>query len=137
MLPEDFRHIEKYFTDNGMAKHTAHFAFLKYIENVENALEDQKKAGDAEIRYNELRSVCKNYLIEANLKNYLDLSRVNMETEDRRNARRYASTGFKKIITSIITGVASSYVFILTLIAIYAVAKDQIESIFRSLDFIP
>lgn len=120
MRPSDFRTIEDYFVAHNLTKKDAQFAFSMFIENVEEAIKDhEEKHGDGP-NETQTRDICRAYLRDATLSQYLRLAEVNAETEKQAKAHRRTSWW-----AAIGQALLANLIFLILVLGTFYVGADQ------------
>lgn len=134
MKPDDFQRIEKHLLERGLDKGAAQFAFSKYIESVGDAIKRSEKDKNRSLTSEEEREICENFLGVPSLETYYQLAHANRETEqNRRLSQRSFGDKLKKFVATTAINLFSAFLFIIILVLFYAVAKDQVISLLRTL----
>jgi hypothetical protein len=98
-------------------------------------MEERKKMLRRELTDQEVRQICDNFLNPQMMRQYLELSLISQEVEERTIARRYdREGGIFGFFKAVLIGVTYNFIFVILLILIFSVVKDQTITILEKLD---
>jgi len=138
MRPQDFRKIEEYFKKSGLSTSSARFAFIKFIENVEFAMKKSvEKNNGREPTEQEISQICDQYLTDPILNGYIDIAKIDEDTEKSNLEEKYRKRGgAKSFFVSIVISIMANFLFLIIILLSFKFGKDQWQVIITELDLV-
>jgi len=135
MLPEDFQRISAFFRDRGIPKSKNLVGYEKFIESVEERIK-QAENNNTNVDYPLLRQICQEELGNVRLDTFAAIAESQIQIEKHSIPSKPLVYRIGAILESILISIVSSFIFLIILIFIFAVAKDQVVSLLATLGVI-